>query len=404
MSSKKRRRMSDLITEEQPAYTPLMRALCNDRRKYSTWTIGTKSANSTTLTICEGYDKEGYTSMNTDTVRNKLYTTAIKSIPSSDQFFWIDLGCGSSALLTVMVLKQHGQCVAIDCNPSSAANALMVLKDFALTRSDEFCVLSGSSEDEKVARKLQSMVTKEQTLCVVHEIFGFFASSEGAPLALSQLRRSLPENKIWKFLPGRAGTFFQPSNFTSDCTKKISNIYVSSKLVLCRRLDFEKVCLTEPSSFRHFEWYDFNDDTQCNLKMQEKISSFDVVREGNFNSMSCFLFIDFGTVVPRPTRCNWYPFDDPALENKPHDLSMCSCSSAGSYATNWQNPVILFPFSLAVKIGDKIVVTSKVKVDTIQPHYHFSAVVQRQDQEIGGGDVHLEHGDLYPDWVQLKPK
>lgn len=257
-------------------------------------------------------------------------------------------------------------------------------------------MLVGSSADAKVAKELQATVPQQQRLHVVHEIFGFFASSEGAPLAISQLRSSIP-GVPWTFLPACSGTFFQPSYLTPASTGRVKSLYVSPKLVLCRKLDFAEVRLTD--SARFLEWYNFNEDDGVPLK-QKYSHRFQVTRAGEFNSLSCFLFIDFGTARGRAPRCCDFPFGDERLKPSPQSMSLSSRSSDGAYATNWQNPVILLPQSIQVAVDDTIEVCTEALVHTLQPCYRFSASVVKESERHELGQVCLEHTDLYPDWVQ----
>jgi hypothetical protein len=92
------------------------------RGKRNTWVALEASAKSDVADICTGYDKEKYTSMTTDTVRNKVYARAIKeaSAPGTQRKLCVDVGCGASACLTKMGIEWFDDSVGIEVNPLSA--------------------------------------------------------------------------------------------------------------------------------------------------------------------------------------------------------------------------------------------------------------------------------------------
>lgn len=250
-----------------------------------------------THSICEGYDQEGYTSMNTDLLRNRLYDRAIRSagaqVPVSNtkhvqegflaspaaapdtkrqispkyanfknvsakhRPLWIEIGCGSSALLTRMVLKHHGQCLAIEVNPKSAATAEKVLREFSAKESN-WKVIHGASSEKHVTRQIKRMIKRTNAdkdspsfardLCVLHEIFGYFASSEGAPLALHQFRsvfsKDPKRSPTFRFVPCKAGTFFTPVHLLPATLDNSNLLYVTHKLILAQRLDIASIRLS----------------------------------------------------------------------------------------------------------------------------------------------------------------
>jgi hypothetical protein len=194
--------------------------------------------------------------------------------------------------------------------------------------NDLWTVLQGASNDDAVVKPLTKMiaVTGMQAVVFVHEIFGFFASSEGAPLALSQLKKTAP-NVHTRMAPAHAGTFLVPACVrVSDLpTSETRPLYLGSKLALASNLNFDEVSLSG-QEYRHFEWYDFSSD--MDLK-QEHTLEFTVDRDGDFNSLACFLLVHFGqhtqpggTERTKEMGCvTKFPFGDMRSDNKLGPLS-----------------------------------------------------------------------------------
>ena len=363
--------------------------------------------------------------------------------------------------------------MSLQVNPASAAAARKVLKQFT-GQHQECTVVGGGSHERKVVTAVRKAVARAEAevVCVLHEIFGFFASSEGAPLALRQLRTDLlRRRKGWgarkggpgkggpgkggtgggpggpgssnggrvkgvkgrstlvRFMPGRAATFFVPTAVTVRDMAHNDDVYVTHKLSLVHRLDFTEVAL---SDCRYFEDYDFGADEVPLVQTYEH--DFVVARDGELNSLSCFLFVDFGTPARRGPRCDGYPFGDPRLatagpsntdnqlthhyipprvypstaiariprvaphntsgDDAPLTMSLSSNGSYSSYASNWRNPVIALPRTVDVRKGDRVLVTSHTDVTSQHPSYSFAVRVLRAadagidaDGEICTGEV-----------------
>lgn len=264
-----------------------------------TWFRDDQQANKGTCgteEICETYSTEGYGSMNDDLVRNDCYRKAIREICKGGDSFWIEIGCGGDALLTRMVTESPGGNIcALEINSSSAARARQYLRDEI--RQGRAVVVTGSSFDAAVVREVADAAAtgKNGTIgYVLHEVFGFFVSSEGAPCIISHLLKCYPGVKEdSKFLPGKAATFLVPSCIDpqQDLMEK-NELYVSEKLILRKRLDF-KACRLSPTSSA-LEFYDFNKNFA--LK-QERTHVFAVSRDGLLNSLSFFIWVDFDIEV-----------------------------------------------------------------------------------------------------------
>lgn len=356
-----------------------------------------KGGKANTEKICEGYSSEGYESMNGDMLRNRLYRKAIHTCakPSSS---WFEVGCGAAALLTRMVLERPCTwLVAIDINSKSAEMARKILReDIELQRCE---VVTGSSLDKEVVGSVTQACGKDRKEVdfVLHEVFGFFASSEGAPAIMHKLRKDYSIiQKNTRFLPGKAATFFTPSCVEPQHVNA-DELYVSDKMILAKRLDFDACRL---SSDRVLEFYDFNAELAL---VQERRHAFVVTRAGVLNSISCFIWVDFGVQeVRRAEKCEGFPFGDERFDAELETSSLSSNFRNGSYASNWRNPVLGLPATVVVAEGDTIEVITKVDSRTTRPSYTFTVRATTRVGEEKLGTVHLTFDDLYPNFELRK--
>ena len=129
--------------------------------------------------------------MNADTRKIETYRRAIKTATRKNSTMNIDLGCGANAILTKEILKVHGQCISIELNPVSANTAKRTITDMANGRKDWKWAIENIDAKDISVQKIRSVRKGCTKVRVYHEIFGFFASSEGAPLALQGVRQAL---------------------------------------------------------------------------------------------------------------------------------------------------------------------------------------------------------------------
>ena len=176
--------------------------------------------------ICEGYTQEGYGSMIYDRARNKMYNEIIRTASKSSLAGrkWLEIGCGSKAFLTKMVLEadERSQITAIEVNKHSAAAARKELKqsDTGLSSfRNRYQIVEGMSTEAKVIASVKALnsdsgSTSSKLSALLHEIFGFIASSEGVALALKEASKSFFSSSEQRsdlvVAPSLAATFFSP--------------------------------------------------------------------------------------------------------------------------------------------------------------------------------------------------
>jgi len=367
--------------------------------------VGRQLLACTAETICAAYSREGYGSMNNDAIRNNAYKKSIESrCQHHKQTHWLEIGCGASAWLTRMVLEQASSNIsAIEVNRESALTAQKIL---ASTYSQErFEVIQAMSTDHPRI-SLQPDI-------ILHEILGYFASSEGLWCAVSDaIRTYLPKasaNQQLRVLPSRAATFFCPVAVQTKHLHK--QTYCSTKIILTRKLSFADVMLSRNS--RYFEFFDFSaydQDRNENPSTQEYSHVFEVQKEGDLNGLGAFIWADAG--VPssgfsrsrKPICCNLYPYGDDRIR-KPQNANTLTFSSnthSAAAATNWRNPVILLE-ATHVHVGWHVHVKSTVILSTNRPQYDFEVSVQDDHNSVKSYQkVHLSMDDLYEDMEPIK--
>jgi hypothetical protein len=178
--------------------------------------------------------------------------------------------------------------IATDVNPLSASAASTLLtQSYPAT---DTTVLVGASAVPLTPQVLRSVPAD---IRVLHELFGSFASSEGAPLALSEVRSALmAAGKTPTFAPQVAATFVTPVFLTAlDVHGSYSHpIRISSdKLIMVKNLDLPRVAVSDAS--RHFERYDFGSHDLP--LVQTRTLPFRVTQHSYVNALACFIHVGF---------------------------------------------------------------------------------------------------------------
>jgi len=198
--------------------------------------------------LIETYNTEGYSCMNLDTKRNKVYQAAIESLVREGKLQWLEVGPGASALLTQMVLKAHDEThiVAVEGNSASADAAVRALKDRYGDRKSalQWEVHRGLVGTPAVASTLLDSGRTFQ--CVLQEILGFFASSEGVAYVIHQLQASYMRKMGVRapppvYVPSAAATFYYLSLVKPEHVSHNTDLYVADQFMLVSRLKAHKV-------------------------------------------------------------------------------------------------------------------------------------------------------------------
>eukprot|EP01126_Amoeba_proteus_P045305 TRINITY_DN5065_c0_g2_i3.p1 TRINITY_DN5065_c0_g2~~TRINITY_DN5065_c0_g2_i3.p1 ORF type:complete len:287 (+),score=23.26 TRINITY_DN5065_c0_g2_i3:58-918(+) len=157
-----------------------------------------------------------------------------------DKTRWLETGCGASALLTRFVLDSRPKdthVTAFEINRNSAKRAIQILDtEFATGKTNQttrliksnfesnlktnpnhprreknYRIIHGASTDHtKVLARFGEHFLHSFDV-ILHEIFGFIASSEGCALSLNHARQHYGKFGRGLCLPSRAASFFTPT-------------------------------------------------------------------------------------------------------------------------------------------------------------------------------------------------
>ena len=357
----------------------LVNKISKHRKRLNTWKAQ-QTQHGDTLSVCEAYDQEGYASMNTDLYRNRMYRKAIRFHSTK---YWVEIGCGDSALLTRMVLDDspHKVIHAFEVNHNSYQGAARVIEKEIKEGRAELTFAD-------VNNKTTELFFGQEEYVLLHEIFGFWASGEGAPLTVTNTVTNYPMFK--KVCPARAATFFTPVTVFPDQFKE-RDLYVSSKIILAKKFPLDKCQLADHCSC--FEYYDFEKKPEL---VQERKHVFIVQKEGFLRGLGTFLWVGMGDSRRQRRRFDFY--GDTTVNNYNGESYFTSRFFPGDNthrATNWRNAVILIPEEQYVRKDERIEVYTRVEAHTTQPSYRFKITTSQKCQEID-----ISYTDLYPVFVK----
>jgi len=399
-------------------------------------------------TLCEDYGDDDYDAMDEDEDRNAAYSRAFAAVSPTHKR-WLEIGCGASAMLTRLALDAapNALVTAFEVNPKSAEAARRRLASIEDEDEDEgapprFEVLTGRSTQPEL---VNPMLRQRGFGVVLHEVFGLFASSEGCARMLAHARstylskanRYSPKPLL---IPARCATFFTACWLRPRDLGACETVSCSAapqrrpKLLLAPAAPLARMALCARSCC--LEAYDFAPDAPELQLVQRRSHELHIARAGELNCLGCFLWVDLGIgepalgdAAPPPADDDdddgpfdgAFPFgDESALSLLPtlaaaapgqprsrlNDFTSLCCDetqASHTYASNWQNPLLLLPRPARVAPGDTVRVVTRVDADSLRPTYHFEATLHRA---AGGGEVSLGRlevslDDLYPDMGDL---
>lgn len=363
--------------------TPIWIAHASERQDQS---------NNNTIEICQTYTSEGYSCMTDDTVRNQFFKLGIQFIVDQQKRWnWLEIGCGASAILTKSVLSASlkTQITALEVNPFSATNARKVLKA-SCSEASRWNVLTTSSFDYVNKRN-------DCKTAVLFEIFGLIAGAEGVCACMHDLRSRDIVQSDAAMVPQRAASFYGPVQIDVAAVNTVSKqaLYISKKLALMKRLDFER-CLLSPT-VGILDSYDFTDPNGSENSSLH--SSFTIARDGYCHGFGVFVAL---ATAGTAGACRRWPSSTFHADWSAGDLWCSSNTSDARYSTSWRNPVILLPEVLAVRKNDMFSVRSMVQIETMLPAYKLSYTIKRANKTISAGELSMTMNDMYPRFVRVQ--
>ena len=359
----------------------------------------------TTTSICTEYTADTYSKMNADSIKLLTYKQGIAAATKGDHILHVDLGCGAYATQTKEVLTHHKKCLALEINPEAINMARKTLQNFTYQRPNlkwdiipiHASFLNQALIRDACARWGDPMPT---TIRVVHEIFGFLASSEGAPMVLRAMRRSLGQNFRVEFAPRYAASLLVPTEIKAEDIPSGKDTLAKTQianpqLILARRVNIKRAQLAD--KHHTLEQFDFDmaaDDV--NTARIHNHTTITIEKAGTLNSLVGFLSVDFGRDY-QPRRGSAQSSTPGALNSGP---SFTSVQGDKAYATNWQNPIFLLQRPVRVEVGDIILIESSADVFTEKPSY---SITIGKAGDPSPETIRIEYHAMYPTYRQLPP-
>jgi hypothetical protein len=359
----------------------------------------------TITSICKEYTAYTYSKMNADSIKLLTYKQGIAAASKGDHIMHIDLGCGAYATQTKEVLTHHKRCLALEINTEAINMARKTLQNFTYQRPDlkwdiipaHASLLNQTQIRDACARWGDPMPT---TIRVVHEVFGFLASSEGAPMVLRTMRRSLGQHFKMEFAPRHAASFLIPTEIKAEdipsgkdtlTTTQLAN----PQLILARRVNINRAKLADKHHI--LERFDFDRDADDDNAAQiHNHTTITIERAGTLNSLVGILSVDFGRDY-QPRRGSAQSSTPGALNSGP---SFTSAQGDKACATNWQNPIFLLQRPVRVEVGDNILIESSADVFTEKPSY---SITIGKTGDPSPETIRFDYHALYPTYRQLPP-
>jgi hypothetical protein len=228
-------------------------------------------------------------------------------------------------------------------------------------------------------------------------------------------------------IPSRCATFFNLLHLRPDSLDGCESLLCNSagprpKLLLAPAAPLDKMALC--ASSRAFEVYDFGDAAPLDT-VQTREHSLLVEKDGELNCLGCFVWVDLGIGDPAPLSReddsedaegfeSSFPFGDPSLQrpggsSRLNDFtSLCTERTLRrTYASNWQNPLLLLPTAARVRKGDRVSVNTVASADSLTPSYRFNvthypiARGKKQQPAASLGNLEISFAELYPDYGDI---
>jgi hypothetical protein len=309
--------------------------------------------------VAQSFSNSCYQLMSQDVERNKCYQKWIDMNHTSTTK-WLEIGPGSEACLSLMVLKNNPNAVyhGIEVNKEALKHAKRILSPFPNATMQQGFL------DEKF--KVQQQLLPKDVDCILHEIFGVIASSEGVAKTLKLLKGIYPNAK---FVPSFAESWIVPLEMS--CSDVISDplLNVHPNLFRCA-IDFDKFQLCNEHAL--LERLDFSQElelkqthvTRCKMKRNGKLSV-------------CGIFIKIGCV----------------------DSELCTSSNKSwpGHSSNWANIGLVLLEPISVKINQTLEITAVINLELNAPIYD----IQLKTNHKTVCSWNLQYSDLYGKYKEL---
>ena len=227
---------------------------------------------------------------------------------------------------------------------------------------------------------------------IFHDSFGFIASSEGAPLALQNIRRALESEFEIEMVPRYAGSFIALTHIDKTDLPKKGIQVANPQMILAHRMPIKRLQLA--SEHHPLEKYDFNSKGGSSFPLGKQIRKtvIRIDKEGELNSVIGYIAVDFD-----PHHKSRRREQNHTGKTRTENTSLTSLTEDMS-PTNWSNPVVILQQSLWVKRGDEVRIHTQANIGTTSPSYTLTLERREENNEIWGlpQSVSFNTQALYP--------
>ena len=313
-------------------------------------------------TVAESFSTSCYQLMTQDTERNKCYQQWIDRIHTPESK-WLEIGPGTDACLSLMLLENHPDTFyhGIEVNKEALKRAKQILTPF------KNATLQQGFLDEKFQAE---MLFPKQIDCILHEIFGVIASSEGVGRTMNRLKRMYPEAK---FVPSLAESWIVPLELSSSdlVSDPLLNLHPN---LFRSAINFQTFQLCDDSQHALLERLDFS-KKDVDLK-QTHVTQCKMNRYGTLSVLGIFIRIG----------C-------PETE-----IYTSSNKSWTGHSANWTNIGLVLPHPISIKRNQILEIISVVNLDLAAPTYSIQ-ISTTGKKVLCVWD--LRYSDLYGNYQEL---
>jgi hypothetical protein len=299
------------------------------------------------------YEDTDYYSMDNDVSRNNYFYRAIKDATINGLLHWVEIGPGSLGTLTKMILKANSNTSVVAIEVVDSSVKLLTSKLHKWVQQHRVSIIEGLAGNVAIGNIDCDVL--------IAEVLGNIASNEGWTATLHALGKQNPHWKttIKQIIPAQYGTKLVPVDL-SKASSLNSNLVIGNKLAFIPSLPFSEIQLTNHHGF--MERYDALHELQsgCGRDPQCQRSTFYVGKTCPFHGLA--LYVVYGN-----------DYNDNTWQHSNSDLPNAS--------TNWYN--VFIPVSkgqFVCETDDKIVVDTKVWVDTHYPMYNIKVQITRGEE------------------------
>jgi len=311
---------------------------------------------SDTKSVAQSFEQSCYDLMTNDVNRTDSYRKWINDILlENNSDVWLEIGPGSNATLSLILLKQcpSAKYIGVEINKTAYLSAKKILKNYPNVQIlNEFI-------DENFS--LQRFKNVDY---IFHEIFGIIASSEGVVQVMNTLMSQYPQAIS---IPSFAETYItlldmSPEMILADPTLVINHKYFKCKIPFGTEIELS-------STHAILERLDFSSI----ILNQTHKTTYQIKRDGTLTVLGIYILLSM------------------------NNFSTSSNSSLQNASTSWANLGIVLPKAIPVKLNQKIHIICKSYYDELKPMYEIFLEVGKNKLNwiINYDDIYGFYQDLH---------